>query len=419
MKLTNSDFINSLIESYQPGCNPFYKLALDNKSKVSSQIDILIYDTIMDKNNDTDNLIMRNANNTFEKHHDYIMAKKVECYYGKTSNSYQEFLRAFCKLIYRLFNDGDSVFYGPYSALNFYLNKTDGDRQFSFDDEFGYIRFHIYDDDFNDEYEDVFNNLIMYLCSSEDNHFWPDMVDCISNRFRNNNRNMISSIEKWIHTIVVLIDQLNDDIKGIKSEYFDDCSKYYKNALEYKDEKIYNYLSNEFGIYEWSAMDFNEERCETFEDDSELLDLDIDRYSNTYVMRFKPSMYSLSVDMKVKFEPEIQNEDLDNLIRFYEEFKKHNKIVSMTVLEFIKYGYDMCNHLTKQVKIIKVTKNEEDDDYTDKQVIFDDIFTNFTDKDLASRCTIISREGFPTYYNENNITKNVLRVTVKEQENET
>lgn len=259
-KVTKSDFINYILS-----CNNIIhgmrsSTAQDEikkvKSLVSTNVDKWLWnDLVSDDKFETD----------FCPSNDAVFNCHVNLR-GPSNTDYGEFIRAFNKLLYRFFNDGDRIWDGPYSALTYFLRKEIGSRYFCMDECLSGINISDCAECFKDcqnAYEESeristnFSNLINVVakgCSPE--------CACLEHH---------DGLERWCNTFITLIDQLTDDIKGLKSCY-ESCDNYYKNTLEYSYNEIYQWLQENFNITNWSAQG-TDRYCEDFSNEDKRCDI--------------------------------------------------------------------------------------------------------------------------------------------------
>jgi len=432
VKLTKSNFLNHVLNNYAQ--HSLSETVKQYKDLVTSHVDVCIYNSIITDEKDQ----FPNANPIdIRNYHDEIIAKLVSGY-GKTKTAYSEFLRAFEKLMYRLFNDGDSVISGPYSAINFYLAKYDGDRKFNMSEsDFGFIGFDIYkDSDENEINEDkrysiesAFNDIIM--CLSNSNGFYPDQCDMLSNKFSymNQSRNYATSISNWINAVVFMLDQLTDEWKGTDQIPFEDAIKYYKNVMEYRNPELYQFLSDR-GCTEWECDSFKERDYENTQYDDGYQSITIEpsnsyrdsRYNlifrTSFCRSYVPELHA-EFEFNINEESDEINTEIEKILEWSKEFQTLKKLTSLTLKDFLKYGSNKKDNINDAVEIVEVIKDDNNDSYTDHAVVYNGILCEFNDESLMNR-KVISVSGFLSKYQKNGNSNKVNRINIemkKEVEN--
>lgn len=226
-EITKSNFLNHILDV---GLDTLYgnKSLNDYKKYVETEFDKWAWNRL----NRLD-LEINNPNhipNSFspEKYALNVYNRYVKSY-GMSDTDYGEFIRAFHKLAYRYFNDGDDPLCGPYSALQIFLKEPPYPTSRKF--EAGFDHFKFTDSDFfnknydvMDEYEGKFINLIDRICRG-------------ISIFEFGNKDAYI----WCNDFICIIDQLADSIKGL-DRCQRSCDEYYKNILQYKYERIYDWL---------------------------------------------------------------------------------------------------------------------------------------------------------------------------------
>ena len=194
---TTSEFVNQILKEFRPG-NSLENVVLQSKSLVRTELDKYIYNHFSEEDDKfkTSFDIVKESQNVF--------SRNVPDH-GSANTPYGEWLRAFNKLMYRLFNDGDHILYGYFSALNFYLSH-DCSTNFTFDD-FGCFRFKIYDETIQnaneiEETSEAFTELIFALCSDGgDNRLFPEIISELISK----NSNIVTKWWQLMNIMIALI----------------------------------------------------------------------------------------------------------------------------------------------------------------------------------------------------------------------
>lgn len=251
---------------------------------------------------------------------------------GSASTDYGEFVRAFNKLVYRWFNDGDDPMYGPYSAINYFLKESHGSRKFGWDiEEFrlnGYSEL-VFGKEYYDlcsEYESKFDALIQRICKG---------IMIWEAGFSSKHADMVRN---WCDSFTVLIDQLHDDIKGM-DECQSSCDSYYKNCLEYKYPSIYNWVCEIFDNYRW-----NECSDDHFESFSSEIWFSVNSYHEITLsieINNLTELFDKTNDFHIDVDAD-RNEEFSKLLRKFYTISKHQKEHTqcnefITLDEYLKY----------------------------------------------------------------------------------
>ena len=321
IQITTNNFLNSILADENGSYINIRNLAEKYKSLVSSELDKWFYNQLV-----TENKFETSFNpSTYQSN---VFSTNVPLC-GKANTDYGEFIRAFNKLAYRWFNDGDCPMSGPYSALNYFMKDTKGSRKFGWDvEEFKLVDHSsvVFGDqyDLESDYEGRFNDLLQCICKGP--MIWE--ASHITTRS--------SSVEEWCSSFIVLIDQLHDDIKGM-NECYESCDKYFKNALEFHYPGIYNWLCETFNNHRWQDLEDN-----SFENWDEEVDIFV-RSSDTFSIRFSvPVVNALerTNEINVYVNEPFDKDFLETLKKFYKlATQKYSKEKSefVTVSEYLKY----------------------------------------------------------------------------------
>ena len=227
IEITKSNLINHLLENKEDLYSISNIKIKEYKQYVESEFDKWIWNRI-NRCNSTDKIETNFDSSSYAQK---VYNENVKSY-GQSDTDYGEFIRAFNKLAYRYFNDGDSPVYGPYSALIEFLKypstfSSSCSRKFEVGmDYFLFNCAKLFNNNYElmDCYSEGFGSLLYHCCYGisifEMGH--PDAL-------------------VWCNDFITIIDQLVDEIKGMERCTIS-CDNFYKNILEYKYSEIYKWL---------------------------------------------------------------------------------------------------------------------------------------------------------------------------------